>query len=240
MEIFWKAIVEAGQLLVNMDKSVFQVILLSIRVSGTAVLISILIGMPLGFLLGLTRFRGRGLLAALVNTGLGFPPVVIGLFVYMSLSRSGPLGSLGLLFSPTAMVIAQVVLATPYITAITMSAVGSVPRDVRLQAMGLGASRLQVLWLIMRDARVSLMAAVIAGFGAVISEVGAVMMVGGNISTSDSNVTRVMTTAIVEETTKGRYSTALALGLVLLGIVFVVNLLLTHQQQGLGGRWLNS
>lgn len=240
MGVFWNAIVEAGRLLFSFDKSVFQVILLSLRVSGTAVLVSILIGMPLGFVLGLTRFRGRGLLATVVNTGMGFPPVVIGLFVYMSLSRSGPLGSLGLLFSPTAMVIAQVVLATPFVTAITMSAVGSVPRDVRLQALGLGASRVQVLWLIMKDARVSLMAAVIAAFGAVISEVGAVMMVGGNISTSDSNVTRVMTTAIVEETTKGRYSTAMALGLVLLGIVFLVNLLLTHEQQGLGGRWLSS
>ena len=240
MGIFWDAIVEAGRLLFSLDETVFQIVLLSLRVSCTAVFISILIGMPLGFVLGLTRFRGRGLLATGVNTGMGFPPVVIGLFVYMALSRSGPLGSLGFLFSPTAMVIAQVVLATPFVTAITMSAVGSVPRDVRLQAMGLGASRLQVLWLIMKDARVSLMAAVIAAFGAVISEVGAVMMVGGNISTSDSNVTRVMTTAIVEETTKGRYSTAMALGLVLLGIVFIVNLALTHQQQGLGGRWLSS
>jgi tungstate transport system permease protein len=206
---------------------VLETIALSLRVSGTATLIAVLIGIPLGTLIGLRRFRGRPLVVALVHTGFALPPVVIGLFVFMFLSRNGPGGGLELLFTPTAMVIAQALLAAPYVTGITLAAVQAVPADVHLQARALGASPLRAVLTHMREARLGLVAAVIAGFGAVISEVGAVMMVGGNIA----GETRVMTTAIVLETRRGNFGTALTLGLVLLAIAFAVNIVLTIAQQ---------
>ena len=206
---------------------ILETIALSLRVSGTATLIAVLIGIPLGTLIGLRRFRGRPLVVALVHTGFALPPVVIGLFVFMFLSRNGPAGDLELLFTPTAMVIAQALLAAPYVTGITLAAVQAVPADVHLQARALGASPVRAVLTHMREARLGLVAAVIAGFGAVISEVGAVMMVGGNIA----GETRVMTTAIVLETRRGNFGTALTLGLVLLGIAFAVNIVLTIAQQ---------
>ena len=206
---------------------VLETIALSLRVSGTATLIAVLIGIPLGTLIGLRRFRGRPLVVALVHTGFALPPVVIGLFVFMFLSRNGPGGGLELLFTPTAMVIAQALLAAPYVTGITLAAVQAVPADVHLQARALGASPLRAVLTHMREARLGLVAAVIAGFGAVISEVGAVMMVGGNIA----GETRVMTTAIVLETRRGNFATALTLGIVLLAIAFAVNIVLTIAQQ---------
>jgi tungstate transport system permease protein len=204
-----------------------QTILLSLRVSGTATLIAVLIGMPIGALIGLRRFRGRGFVVAMIHTGFALPPVVIGLFVFMMLSRNGPAGDLNLLFTPAAMVIAQALLASPYVAGITLAAVQAVPADVRWQARALGASPLRATLTHMREARLGLVAAVIAGFGAVISEVGAVMMVGGNIA----GETRVMTTAIVLETRRGNFRTAVALGLVLLVIAFTVNVVLTIAQQ---------
>jgi tungstate transport system permease protein len=206
---------------------VLQTILLSIRVSGLATLIAVLIGMPIGALIGVRRFRGRALAVAIIHTGFALPPVVIGLFVFMFLSRSGPGGQLDLLFTPTAMIIAQALLATPYVAGITLAAVQAVPADVQLQARALGASPLRALFTHMREARLGLVAAIIAGFGAVISEVGAVMMVGGNIA----GETRVMTTAIMLETRRGNFGTAVALGLVLLIIAFAVNIMLTLAQQ---------
>ncbi|HEY0811327.1 MAG TPA: ABC transporter permease [Longimicrobiales bacterium] len=206
---------------------VLQTILLSLRVSGTATLIAVLIGIPLGVFIGLHRFRGRAFVVALVHTGFALPPVVIGLFVFMLLSRNGPVGSWNLLFTPSAMIIAQALLATPYVTGITLAAVQAVPADVRLQARALGATPLRAVWTHMREARLGLVAAVIAGFGAVISEVGAVMMVGGNIA----GETRVMTTAIVLETRRGNFRTAIVLGVVLLLLAFVVNVMLTLAQQ---------
>lgn len=206
---------------------ILETIALSLRVSGTATLIAVLIGIPLGTGIGLRRFRGRPLVVALVHTGFALPPVVIGLFVFMFLSRNGPAGDLELLFTPTAMVIAQALLAAPYVTGITLAAVQAVPADVHLQARALGASPVRAVLTHMREARLGLVAAVIAGFGAVISEVGAVMMVGGNIA----GETRVMTTAIVLETRRGNFKTALTLGLVLLGIAFAVNIVLTIAQQ---------
>jgi tungstate transport system permease protein len=222
------ALARAGRLLVAGDLDIFRVILLSLRVSGAALLLAVLIGLPAGCALGLGRFRGRGLLVALVYTGFALPPVVVGLFVHIVLSRSGPLGGLGLLFTPTAMVIAQTVLATPYVAGIALAAVQAVPADVRHQASALGASRGRALWTHVREARLGLCAAVVAGFGAVISEVGAVMLVGGNLR----GETRVMTTAILLEARRGDYASALAFGLVLLLLAFVVNLLLTRLQQG--------
>lgn len=212
---------------------VLQTILLSIRVSGTATLIAVLIGIPLGTLIGLRRFRGRPLVVALVHTGFALPPVVIGLFVFMFLSRNGPAGALDLLFTPVAMVLAQAVLAAPYVTGITLAAVQAVPHDVQLQARALGASPLRAVLTHMREARLGLLAAVVAGFGSVISEVGAVMMVGGNIA----GETRVMTTAIVLETRRGNFGTALTLGIVLLLIAFAVNVTLTVAQQRRSRLW---
>ena len=206
---------------------VVQTILLSLRVSGTATLIAVLIGIPFGVLIGLHRFRGRAFVVALVHTGFALPPVVIGLFVFMLLSRNGPAGNWNLLFTPTAMIIAQALLATPYVTGITLAAVQAVPADVRLQARALGAAPWRAVWTHMREARLGLVAAVIAGFGAVISEVGAVMMVGGNIA----GETRVMTTAIVLETRRGNFRTAIVLGVMLLLLAFVVNVMLTLAQQ---------
>ncbi|HSG81395.1 MAG TPA: ABC transporter permease [Gemmatimonadota bacterium] len=227
MDLFTDAVKEAIRLLLAGDSYLWSIILRSLQVSGTAVLFGLLVGIPLGTWLGLTRFPGRGLAVALVNTGLALPPVVVGLFVYILLSRQGPLGAMGWLYTPSAMVAAQFVLAGPYVAAITLAAVASVPPELRLQARALGASRWQALLLHLREARLSLMAAVAAGFGAVISEVGAVMMVGGNVH----GETRVITTAIVLETRRGQFATAMALGLILLAIAFTANAFITRVQQ---------
>ncbi|MBI4408745.1 MAG: ABC transporter permease [Gemmatimonadetes bacterium] len=228
MDVFLEAAREAARLLFSGDSYVRDILGLSLRVSGTAVLVGVLIGIPVGVAVGIGRFPGRQLVVALIHTGFALPPVVVGLFVYMLLSREGPAGALELLFTPTAMVLAQALLASPYVAGITLAAVQAVPSDVRLEARALGATRVQALWAHLREARLGLGAAVVAGFGAVLSEVGAVMMVGGNIL----GETRVMTTAIVLETRRGRYGTALALGLVLLAVAFTVNLILTRLQQG--------
>lgn len=240
MGFFWESAKEAFGLLWGLNQYVFQVIAVSLKVSGSAIVIALILGLPLGLWLGLARFRGRNLLVTLANTGMGFPPVVIGLFVVMLFTRRGPLGFLNLMYTQPAMVIVQVLLATPYVVAITLVAVGSIPRDFRLQALGLGASRTQALWLVMREARVALMAAVVAGFGTIISEVGGVMMVGGNIATSEANETRVLTTAIVQETRMGNFDRAMALGLILLAITFGFNLILTRVQMRGAARWLQS
>jgi tungstate transport system permease protein len=227
LDVFVDAIKQAFHLLVSGDPYIWRIISRSLQVSGLAVLLGLLAGIPLGTWLGLTRFPGRGVAVALVNTGLALPPVVVGLFVYIILSRQGPLGSLGWLYTPGAMIAAQFVLAAPYVAAITLAAVQSVPPELRLQARALGASRWQAMLLHLREARLSLMAAVAAGFGAVISEVGAVIMVGGNIQ----GETRVITTAIVLETRRGRFATAMAFGLILLVIAFTANAFITRVQQ---------
>lgn len=232
MELIWKSIVEAASLLVGGSLGVWEIIALSLRVSGVSVLIAMAIGIPVGYLIGSRRFLGRRLALVIVNTGMGLPPVVAGLIVYMFLSRSGPLGSLQLLFSVPAMVIAQVAIAAPLVTGVTAAAIGSVPMELRLQARSLGASAVQEAILTVKEARRGVMAAVVAGFGGIISEVGAVMIVGGNIEHS----TRVMTTAIVLESRKGNFGTALALGLILIGISFAINNGLTALQQS-GGRY---
>lgn len=228
MELFAESLRAALRVLLEGNRQVLEVVLLSLRVSGAAVLLGVLLGLPTGVALGVLRFRGRSLLVALVHTGFALPPVVVGLFVYMTLSASGPLGRLELLFTPTAMIIAQAILATPYIAGISLAAVQAVPAEVRLQAMALGASPLRALLTQLREARLGIVAAIVAGFGAVISEVGAVMLVGGNIA----GETRVMTTAIVLETRRGNFATALALGLLLLLLAFAVNAALTRAQQG--------
>jgi tungstate transport system substrate-binding protein len=210
-------------LLFSGDEYLWDVIGRSLAISGTALLLAVIVGLPIGIGLGLSRLRFKLPVVAFVNTGLAFPPVVVGLVVYLLLSRRGPLGPLELLYTPAAVILAQVVLAGPYIVAVTLAALEGVPTDVGMQARGLGASRWQAMMLHLRESRASLVAAVAAGFGAVISEVGAVMIVGGNLL----GETRVMTSAIVLETRRGNFGVAVALGIVLLAIALIVNLLLT-------------
>lgn len=211
----------------GLDRELLSILWLSLWVSGLAIAISMVVGVPLGVFLGLRRFPGRGLLIALVNSGMGLPPVVVGLFVFILLARSGPLGSLELIYTPPAMVIAQVVLATPLVVGVTMAAIQGLDDRLRLQILSLGASRAQLYVKLVVEARVSLVAALAAGFGAVISEVGAVMMVGGNIQ----GQTRVMTSAIVLETRQGNFAMAIALSAILLTIALVINGLFTWLQQ---------
>jgi tungstate transport system permease protein len=227
MELIWQGIKEAIRLILSVDPGVLQITWLSLQISGTATLLSLLVGIPAGVGLALAKFPGRGLLIALVNTGMGLPPVVVGLFVSIFLWRSGPLGALGLLYTPTAIVIAQFVIAAPIVVGLTVAAMQQLNPKLRLQLLALGASRWQLLWLLMREARLPLLAAVMAGFGGVISEVGASMMVGGNLL----GQTRVLTTATVLETGKGNFDIAIALSLILLTLVFGVNYLLTWVQQ---------
>src|SRR5688572_4522153 len=234
MDLILDALKQAFGILVSAQSYVVDILMMSLRVSGSAILLGVLLGMPVGIVAGMFRFPGRRLLVALIHTGFALPPVVVGLFVYMLLSRSGPAGGLQLLFTPAAMIFAQSILAAPYVAGITLAAVQAVPADVRLQARALGAGRWRSLWTHVREARLGLVAAMVAGFGAVISEVGAVMMVGGNIQ----GETRVMTTAIVLETRRGNFAAALALGLILLIFAFAVNLVLTHVQQRETGRRL--
>ncbi len=210
-----------------------EIVLLSLRVSGTALVFSTLIGIPVGVLMGLSRFIGRRLVIALLYTGMGFPPVVIGLFVYLLLSRSGPLGRLSLswvpdLFTPGAMVLAQTIISFPLVAGFTMAAVMSVDPKLRQQVRALGATTWQTAWAVLVEARLGVIVSVVAGFGSIISEVGAVMLVGGNIEHS----TRVLTTAIVLETRQGDFDLALALGAVLLGISFLTNTVVLRLQGG--------
>jgi tungstate transport system permease protein len=216
---------------VDVNSELVEIILLSMQVSGVALLISTLIGIPIGVFLGLNRFTGRRLMIALLYTGMGFPPVVIGLFVYLLLSRSGPLGALHLpfipaLFTPEAMVVAQSIIAFPLVAGFTMAAVMGVDPHLRQQVMALGATKQQAALTVLMEARIGVMVAIIAGFGGIISEVGAVMMVGGNIE----GRTRVLTTAIVLSTRQGDFNLAIALGLILLGITFLVNLAMLRLQ----------
>ncbi|MDR3544662.1 MAG: ABC transporter permease [Candidatus Limnocylindrales bacterium] len=204
-----------------------EITLLSLAVSGLATAISLLIGVPIGTWLALSRFRSRGLAITVVNTGMALPPVVVGLAVAFALWRSGPLGDLSLMYTPSAMVVAEVIIATPVILGLTVAALGQLDPRLRLQIMGLGASRWQTVWWLWREARLPLLAALMAGFGSVISEVGAAMMVGGNIL----HQTRVLTTAIVLDVSRGDFGQAVALGVVLLTLAFLVNGVLTWAQQ---------
>ncbi|MBI4301374.1 MAG: ABC transporter permease [Chloroflexi bacterium] len=226
MEEIGHGLWRAFQLIFSLDPQVWAILLLSLQVSGTALVIAALLGVPFGSWLALTRFRGRRPVVALVYTGMGLPPVVVGLIVYLALSRSGPLGGLGWLFTPAAMVIAQVVIALPIIAGFTMAAVMGVNPNLKQQVTSLGATPWQATLAILQEARLGVIVAIIAGFGGIISEVGAVMMVGGNIEGS----TRVLTTAIVLETSKGAFATAVALGIILLTITFLVNVALLRLQ----------
>jgi tungstate transport system permease protein len=222
---------DALRLILAGDDKLLEIVLLSLRVSGIALLFSTLIGVPLGAALGLGRFIGRKLVVAFMYTGMGFPPVVIGLMVYLLLSRSGPLGSLDSplipkLFTPGAMVVAQSIIAFPLVAGFTMAAVMGVDTGLRQQVHSLGATNWQATLTVLAEARVGVIVSIIAGFGGIISEVGAVMLVGGNID----GRTRVLTTAIVLETRQGNFDLALALGAILLAITFIINVAMLRLQ----------
>jgi tungstate transport system permease protein len=224
-----KGLVSGFLLIGTFDPKLYQIIVRSLQVSGSAVLVSTIIGGSFGILVALQRFPGRRVVINTLNTLMGLPPVVVGLVLYLLLSRSGVFGFWELLFTPTAMIMAQTILATPIIAALTLSAIAGVPPSVGETALGLGASRLQAVGVIIKEARFAIMAAVIAGFGRIVAEVGAVMMVGGNLK----GYTRVMTTAIALDTSRGDFELAIALGIVLILVSFLLNAAL-HMLQGRG------
>ncbi|WP_027718042.1 ABC transporter permease [Desulfovirgula thermocuniculi] len=227
MEIFLNGLKEAVRLLASGDPEVLDITWRTLKISGLATLLSVMAGVPLGVLLALTRFPGRRFLISLVNFGMGLPPVVVGLAVWLTFTRYGPLGFLNLLYTPAAMVVAQAIIATPIVAGFTVAAVQSLPPKIPLQILALGASRWQLLWLCVREVRLGLLAAVMAGFGGVVSEVGASMMVGGNIAGS----TRVLTTATVLAVGQGKYELACALSIILLLLSYAVTAALTLAQQ---------
>ncbi|MBU0629803.1 MAG: ABC transporter permease [Candidatus Margulisbacteria bacterium] len=210
-----------------MYPELINIIILTLKVSGTALLISIVIGISLGMFLALRDFPFKKIVVGIINTGMGLPPVVVGLLVMLFLWRGGPLGFLEMIYTPQAMIIAQVILATPIIAGLTLATIQQIPQKMKWQAQALGAKGWQLAWLLVKETRLSLLAAVMAGFGGIISEVGAVMMVGGNIK----GQTRVLTTAIVLESQKGAFELAIALSMVLLVLSFSVNFGLTMIQQ---------
>jgi len=208
------------------DPALLAVVALSFQVTGIALVIAVVAGVPIGAVVGLTRFPGKRIVTLVLYTGMGLPPVVVGLFVYLALSRSGPLGSLGWLFTPAGMIVAQTIIAFPVAAGLTQTAVEAVDRDLRLQIRALGATRWQSGWTILREARIGVTAAIVAAFGGIISEVGAVMLVGGNID----GQTRVLTTAIVLSTRQGDFALAMALGIVLLLLTLGANAILLQLQ----------
>jgi tungstate transport system permease protein len=227
MDLILDGVLKAFYLLVTLDPEVLGITRLSLQVSGTATLISLCIGISIGTMVALTEFPGRRLVVSLINTGMGLPPVVVGLFVTIFLWRNGPLGFLEILYSPSAMIIAQAVIATPIVMGITLAAIQALPKNLRLQILSLGATRGQMVWILVKEAKLPLLAGVMAGFGGVISEVGASIMVGGNIK----GYSRVLTTATVMETSRGNFDIAIALSIILLLLAYFINLVLTHIQQ---------
>jgi tungstate transport system permease protein len=220
MDTLFEAFRDALSLLTSLDPALLEILALTLQVTGAALLFAMLIGIPIGVGMGLSgRIPAAGCLVPLIYTGMGLPPVVVGLFVYLFLSNQGPLGGLQWLFTPTAMILAQTIIALPLVIGLTLTAVQSVDPMLYLQLRSLGATRRQMAWTILTEARLGMVAAVVAAFGSIISEVGAVMLVGGNIARE----TRVMTTAIVLETRKGNFDLALALGIILLGLAFLAN-----------------
>jgi len=231
MNDFIQGFVQAVELIISRDPELWEIVLLSLQVSGIALVISSVVGIPIGAFMALSRFIGRRLLIVFLYTGMGFPPVVIGLFVYLLLSRSGPLSQIDSmfiprLFTPGAMVLAQTIISFPLVAGFTMAAVLGVDPQIRLQVRALGATRWQTILATLSEARVGVLVAVVAGFGSIISEVGAVMLVGGNIE----NKTRVLTTAIVLETRKGAFDLAIALGIILLSLSFMANFFMLRLQ----------
>ena len=232
---FWQSLIEAARLLLTGYPELWRVIGLTMQVTGSALAISAVVGIPVGAAIAWSRFPGRHLLVTVLYTGMGLPPVVVGLAVYLFLSRRGPLGGLDWLFTPPAMIVAQAIIAFPLVAGLTMAGIEGVDPDLRLQLRSLGASRAQVVRALLVEARGGVLAALLAGFGGIISEVGAAMLVGGNIA----GQTRVLSTAIVLETRQGEFALAVAMGGVLLSLAFGVNALflgLEHRPNWRTGR----
>ena len=227
MAELWDGLREALRLIASGDPDLRDIAFRTVIVSGSATLLAMLVGVPIGYWLARARFRGRTVLLGLVNTGMGMPPVVVGLVVWLLLVRSGPFGGFELIYTKRAMVLAQFVIAVPLVVGFTAAAVQALPPQLPDLLASLGAGRVRSLWLLAREANLGLLAAVMAGFGGVVSEVGASMTVGGNLQGN----TRVLTTAIVTETSRGENVKAIALGLILLAMAFLVNLVLTLGQQ---------
>jgi tungstate transport system permease protein len=227
VDIIIDGIKQAVVLLFTLDPEVLGITWLSLEISGTATFLSMFLGVSVGTVVALTQFPGRRFVVSLINTGMGLPPVVVGLFVTIFLWRNGPFGALEILYTPTAIIIAQTIIATPIVMGISLAAIQNLPVNLRLQILALGATRLQMVWILVKEARLPLLAAIMAGFGGVISEVGASIMVGGNIK----GYSRVLTTATVMETGKGNFDIAMALSIILLLLAFVINAILTQIQQ---------
>ncbi|WP_031515219.1 ABC transporter permease [Desulfofalx alkaliphila] len=227
MEWILQAVKDAILLLIQRDPEILEISYLTLRVAGTSTLISVFIGVPIGYLLAFHNFFGRKLLVSIANLGLGFPTVAVGLFVWLMLARNGPMGGLEWLYTPTAMVIAQSIIASPVVMSFSVAAFQQLNPKIHTQILALGASRLQLLLLLVREARLGLLAAVMAGFGVAISEVGAAQMVGGNIR----GETRVLTTSIVQSVNMGNQELGLALCVILLALAYLVVLVLTMTQQ---------
>jgi tungstate transport system permease protein len=232
MHYLIEAFGRALAIIFSLDPVLLRIILLSLKVSGWALVISTVLGLPLGAVVALRRMRARGLVISVMNTMMGLPPVVVGLFLYLVLSRSGPMGFLGLLYTPGAMIVAQTILALPIVASLSHSAIVNVDPVISQAARTLGATQFQTTVTIVKEARYGIMSALIAGFGRVMAEVGAILIVGGNIA----GYTRVMTTTIALETDKGNFELALALGIVLLFISMVINVAL-YVVQRRGDRW---
>lgn len=227
MELLLEGLKKAIEMILSGNPEIFEITLRTLRVSITAVLISTLIGIPAGMLLGFARFPGRRFILAVVNIGMGLPPVVAGLWITLFLWRSGPLGDLGWLYTPTAIIMAQILVSLPIVTALTSTAFQQINPKMILQIKALGATKIQLYWILMKEVKLAILAAIIAGFGRVIAEVGAAMMVGGNIS----GETRILTTTIVMEVSKGNFDVALALSFILMALAFIITFLLTYLQQ---------
>jgi tungstate transport system permease protein len=227
VDLIWDGLRESIHIIRSGDYSLWEITLRSLLVSGSAVVLSLFIGIGVGANIAFNDFRGRNLIFSLVNTGMGLPPVVVGLLVAIFFWRSGPLGHFRLIYTPAAMIVAQTVIATPIVTGFTAAALRQLDPRLRMQVYALGASRLQMLWIILWETKLPLLAAVMAGFGGAISEVGASMMVGGNLA----GETRVLTTAVMLEVSRGNFAPAIALSIILLVLIFLVNVVLTTVQQ---------
>jgi len=227
MDLLIEGLKKAIELILAGDPIIAEITLRTLKVSMTAIIISTIVGIPAGMFLGLIHFPGRRIILALVNIGMGLPPVVAGLWITLLLWRSGPLGEYSLLYTETAIVLAQLLVSLPIVTALTATAFQQISEKMILQVKALGATRLQLVWILMKESKLAILAAVIAGFGRVIAEVGAAMMVGGNIS----GETRILTTSIVMEVSKGNFDIALALSFILMTLAFLITFSLTYLQQ---------
>ncbi|WP_147533999.1 ABC transporter permease [Bacillus marasmi] len=227
MDLLIDGFTKAIEMIMTGDSEIFAITLLTLRVCFTAIFWSMLIGIPFGVLVGLTNFPGKRLLLVLINIGMGLPPVVAGLTITMLLWRSGPLSDLTLLYSPTAIVLAQFLVSLPIITGLTSTAFQQIDPKLRLQIKALGATKAQMVWLLLKETKIAIFAAIMAGLGRVLAEVGAAMMVGGNIQ----GETRILTTSIVMEVSKGNFDVAIALSFILMSLAFFITFLLTFLQQ---------